>query len=143
MFDEPPCVAGRNRPGGRGLDVLLAEDDVLLAACLAAWLGRHGHAVRVAADGPAALAMARARPPDVLLLDISLPGLDGYGVARRLNEQAMPKSAKAPLLIALTGRAGEADRRRSEQAGIHLHLTKPLDAGQLLGVLDRFQQVIS
>jgi CheY-like chemotaxis protein len=143
MFDEPPCVVGRYRPGARGLDVLLAEDDALLAACLAAWLGRHGHALRVAADGPAALAMARARPPDVLLLDLGLPGLDGYGVARRLNEQVLSPLAKAPLLIALTGRAGEADRRRSEQAGIHLHLAKPLDAGQLLGVLDRFRQVIS
>jgi CheY-like chemotaxis protein len=138
MFDEPP-----SGPGGRGLDVLLAEDDTHLAMSLAWWLGRHGHAVRVAADGPAALAVAEARPPDVLLLDIGLPVLDGYGVARRLNDQPVPPLAKAPLLIALTGRAGDEDRRRSEEAGIHLHLTKPLDAGQLLGVLDRFRQVIS
>jgi CheY-like chemotaxis protein len=143
MFDEPPSIAGRDRPDSCGLDVLLAEDDTHLATCLAAWLGRHGHAVRVAPDGPAALAMAEARPPDVLLLDIGLPGLDGYGVARRLNDQPVPPLAKAPLLIALTGCAGEGDRRRSEQVGIHLHLTKPLDAMQLLGVLDRFQQVIT
>jgi CheY-like chemotaxis protein len=143
MLDEPLSGPRHDRPGRPGLHVLVAEDDAGLATSLAWWLRRHGHAVRVAADGPAALAMARASPPDVLVLDIGLPGLDGYGVARRLNDQPVAPPAKGPLLIALTGRAGEADRRRSEEAGIHLHLTKPLDAGQLLGVLDRFRQVIS
>jgi CheY-like chemotaxis protein len=133
---------GRDRPDSCGLHILLVEDDAALAAALALWLGRHGHAVRVAPDGPAALRMAEASPPDVLVLDIGLPGLDGYGVAERLREQVVPRLPKAPLLIALTGRAGEADRRRSEEAGIHLHLTKPVDAGQLLRVLRRFEQVI-
>jgi DNA-binding response OmpR family regulator len=120
----------------------VVEDDADLAAALAWWLGRHGHAVRVAPDGRAALRMAESSPPDVLVLDLGLPGLDGYGVAERLRERAVPPLAKAPLLIALTGRTGEADRDRSEEAGIHLHLTKPVDPGQLLGVLDRFQEVL-
>jgi DNA-binding response OmpR family regulator len=142
MFDEPPSNQACDRPDGHGLHILLVEDDVNLAMSLAWWLGLHGYAVRVARDGPAALRMIEASPPDVLVLDIGLPGLDGYGVAEQLREQVVPRLPKAPLLIALTGRAGEADRCRSEEAGIHLHLTKPLDGGQLLAVLDRFKRVI-
>ena len=125
-----------------GLRVRVVEDDAGLAADLAALLGRCGHQVRIASDGAAALEATQASPPDVVLLDIGLPGMDGYQVARRVHEEIVPKVPKAPLLIAVTGRDGEADRRRSEEAGIDLHLVKPVDPGQLLRLLERFQRII-
>jgi CheY-like chemotaxis protein len=130
------------RADGPGLSVLVVEDDANLAAGLAGWLGLCGHEVRVAPDGPTALRAAEAAPPDVMLLDIGLPGMDGYDVARRVHEEITPASPKAPLLIAVTGREDEAERRRSREAGIDLHLTKPVDADQLLHVLRRFQRII-
>jgi CheY-like chemotaxis protein len=127
---------------GPGLRVLVVEDDADLAAALAGWLGRLGHEARVAPDGPAALGAAEACPPDVILLDIGLPGMDGYHVARRVREEIVPALPKAPLVIAVTGRGNEDDRRQSEAAGIDLHLTKPVDTVQLLRVLRRFQDLI-
>jgi CheY-like chemotaxis protein len=127
---------------GTGLRVLVVEDDADLAAGLAGWLGRCGHDVRVASDGPAALRATEAGPPDVVLLDIGLPGMDGYEVARRVHEEVAPTAPKAPLVIAVTGRAGEADRLRSQQAGIDLHLVKPVDTDQLGRILRRFHRII-
>jgi CheY-like chemotaxis protein len=99
-----------------------------------------GHEVRVAADGPAALDEAQQAQPDVVLLDIGLPGgMDGYEVAQRLQGQKAPKK---PLLIAVTGFGGEADRRRSAEVGIDLHLVKPADMEALLRLLSRFQRVL-
>jgi CheY-like chemotaxis protein len=133
----------RDRQDGPGLQVLVVEDDPDLAAGLAGWLGRCGHEARVAPDGPTALRVASSSPPDVVLLDLGLPGMDGLEVARRVHEGAGPATAKAPLLIAVTGRHSDDDRRRSEEAGIDLHLTKPVDAGLLLQVLRRFQGIIA
>jgi CheY-like chemotaxis protein len=128
---------------GPSLQVLVVEDDPELAAGLAGWLGRCGHAARVAPDGPTAVRAAQASPPDVVLLDLGLPGMDGLEVARRVHEGVAPTTAKAPLVIAVTGRGSDDDRRRSEEAGIDLHLTKPVDAGLLLRVLRRFQAIIA
>jgi DNA-binding response OmpR family regulator len=96
-------------PGTR-LRVLVVEDDADLAAELAIWLGRSGHEVQVAPDGPTALRATVTGLPDVVLLDIDLPGIDGYQVAKRVREEMVPAMPKAPLLIAVTGRDGEADR---------------------------------
>jgi CheY-like chemotaxis protein len=131
-----------SRSGGPGLRVLVVEDDPHLAANMAVWLTLHGHQARVAADGPAALREAQAEPPDVVLLDINLPGMDGFQVAERVREELAPAMPKLPLLIAVTGRAGEEDRLQSRQAGIHLHLTKPIDVEELSNVLGRFQDII-
>ena len=99
-----------------------------------------GHEVQLAFDGPAALKEALARQPDVVLLDIGLPGgMDGFEVAERLQEQ---KVEKKPLLVAVTGLDGEADRRHSAEVGIDLHLVKPADVEGLLRLLRRFQQII-
>jgi CheY-like chemotaxis protein len=135
--DQPaPC------PDASGLRVLVVEDDPDLASNLAVWLALHGHRARVAPDGFAALWAAAAEPPDVMLLDIGLPGMDGYQVAERVREELAPAMPKVPLLIAVTGRGDEEDRRRSRRAGIHLHLTKPVDVEQLSRVLGRFQDII-
>jgi CheY-like chemotaxis protein len=125
--------------GPDGLHILLVEDDPFTAETTATLLGLSGHDVRVSADGPSALAAALDEPPEVVLLDIGLPGMDGYEVAKRLRQQ--PRQRR-PLLIALTGRGRDADERlNSYQAGIDLHLTKPVSPEELLGFLRHYQEV--
>jgi CheY-like chemotaxis protein len=132
------------RPSGEdhpplGLRVLVVEDDPDSAVSLARFLQGIGHEVEVAPDSQAAVAAAQARRPDVVLLDLGLPGLDGWEVAWRL--QGHP-AQKRPLLVAITGHDREADRRRSDEAGIDLHLAKPADPEQLRQLLKRFRSVI-
>lgn len=126
-------------PQHQGLRVLVVEDDEDGALSLAMLLRIKGHDVQVALDGPGALQLAQDKAPDVVLLDIGLPGLDGYLVARGIGEQP---GEKRPLLVAITGRNNEADRRRSLDAGIDLHLAKPVDPVQLEALLQRFQEII-
>jgi CheY-like chemotaxis protein len=95
---------------------------------LADLLRLQGHEVRTAFDGPAALAAARTFHPDVVLLDIGLPGLNGYEVARRLRH--LPE-AQGTLLVAITGYGREVDRRRGREAGFQHHLIKPVDLRSL------------
>jgi CheY-like chemotaxis protein len=128
-------------PGGAGLHILVAEGDPVTAATLALVLRRDGHRVQLAPDGPTAVERAQGQPPDVVLLDISLPGRDGCGVARRLPppQQAL---AKRPFLIAVSGSGRGAAPRCSREAGIDLLLAKPLDLGLLRWVLRRFQRML-
>jgi CheY-like chemotaxis protein len=123
-----------------GLRILVVEDHDDSAASLALLLRIWGHAVRVARDGLTALEMARAFWPDVVLLDIRLPGMDGWQVADQLQKQPAPRK---PLLIALTGHGRDADRRRSQETGIHLHLLKPVEPDQLRGLLSRLQRILT
>jgi CheY-like chemotaxis protein len=126
--------------GPSKLRVLVVEDHADTAESMAVLLRLHGHEVEVAPDGPTALRVAAQNPPDVALIDIGLPGgTDGWEVARRLQERA---AGKMPLLIAVTGYGQEADRRRSEQAGIDLHLLKPADPEDLKTLLARFKTII-
>jgi CheY-like chemotaxis protein len=126
-------------PNGGGLYVLVVEDDPDAAQSTALLLRCFGHRVQIAADGPAACQAALCEPPDVVLLDIGLPGMDGWDVARHMQE---PTWAKKPFLIAFTGCGGEHDRRRSQEVGIDLHLSKPVDPDFLRQVLERFLRVI-
>jgi CheY-like chemotaxis protein len=87
-------------------------------------LARVGHEVATALDGPSALETARAFAPQVALLDIGIPRLDGYEVARRIRSE---KALHGVLLIATTGYGQEVDRQRSFEAGFDHHLVKPLD----------------
>jgi CheY-like chemotaxis protein len=84
--------------------------------------------VAVANSGPDGVERAEAWRPNVVLCDIGLPGLDGYGVARELRRKSFTTKAR---LIAVTGYGSEEDRRRSEEAGFHAHLTKPVDPAVL------------
>lgn len=120
--------------------VLVVENEAPAAQALAQLLGAAGHTVEVAPDGFAALRAAENNHPDVVLLDIGLPGMGGWEVARKL--QALPAD-KRPLLVAVTAYGQDEDRRRSREAGIDLHLTKPIDAEQLQQLLDRFRSFIS
>jgi CheY-like chemotaxis protein len=115
------------------LRILLAEDHPDCAATTARLLGLWGHEVEIATDGPSALQAALARRPDVVLLDIALPGMDGWAVAKRLHERA---DGTRPLLVAISGYGSESDRRQSSASGIDVHLTKPVDPEELKRVLD-------
>lgn len=129
-LEEP--VSAQSAAHG-GLSILLVEDNVAAAVTLAEVLESWGHEARLAHSGELALAAAAAARPDVVLLDIGLPGMDGYAVARLLR--AHPELNDV-LLIALTGYGQEADRQRSRDAGIDHHLAKPVDLDALRRVLD-------
>jgi two-component system, chemotaxis family, CheB/CheR fusion protein len=112
--------------------VLAVDDNVDAANTMAMLLGIAGHEVRTAYDGSAALAAAQAYGPEIVLLDIGLPGMDGYEVARRLR--AIPELERC-VLVALTGYGQEEDRRRSSAAGFDYHLVKPVDPQSLTELL--------
>jgi signal transduction histidine kinase len=108
----------------RALRVLVVEDNVDAAESLATLLRLWSHEVSVVHDGHTALEAAREQQPEVVLLDIGLPGLDGYQVARRLREELHLDHA---LLVAMTGYGQPEDRRRSQEAGIQYHFVKPVE----------------
>jgi PAS domain S-box-containing protein len=115
-----PAEAAAPRP----LRVLVVEDNIDAAESLATLLRLWNHDVHVVHDGCAALDAARDQRPEVVLLDIGLPGLDGYQVARRLREEVGLDHA---LLVAMTGYGQPEDRRRSQEAGIQYHFVKPVE----------------
>jgi two-component system CheB/CheR fusion protein len=108
----------------RPVRVLVVEDNVDAAESLATLLRVWGHDVQVVHDGLEALDVASESRPEVVLLDIGLPGLDGYQVARRLREDV---GLHTSLLVAMTGYGQPEDRRRSREAGIHHHFVKPVE----------------
>jgi two-component system CheB/CheR fusion protein len=103
--------------------LLIVEDHVDVAESLAMILEEDDHAVRIAQNGPAALQALTEFKPDVVLLDVGLPGMDGYQVARRMREET-PVSRLT--IIALSGFGDTEDFRRSKQAGCDAHLVKPV-----------------
>jgi signal transduction histidine kinase/ActR/RegA family two-component response regulator len=115
-----------------GLRVMVVDDNVDAAQMLAVLLEVQGHAVSVEYDGRGALERARRERPDVLLLDIGLPDIDGYELARRLRTQ--PENAGATL-VALTGYGQQQDRDEARQAGFDHYLVKPADMGAVNDVL--------
>jgi len=119
-------------PEAKPLRVLIVEDNVDAAEILRTLLEYHGYEVSVAYNGPAGLTAAKSQPPDVVLCDIGLPGMDGYAVADALRRS--PETG-AVRLIAVTGYGREADKQRALQSGFDLHLVKPVNAQQLLGHL--------
>ena len=98
---------------------------------LALLLGKLGYDVHTAADGPTGLDAALALEPDAAVVDVSLPGLDGYEVARRLRAAG----GRQPLLIALTGHASPEDEARARAAGFDAHMVKPVDVDRLVALL--------
>jgi CheY-like chemotaxis protein len=119
--------------------ILIVEDYEDSAASMKTLLRLLGHDVEVAYDGHEALAKAGKRAPDVVLLDIGLPGINGWEVAKLLQERATDKK---PFLIAVTGYGKEEDKRRSAEVGVDLHLLKPVDPQELAAILRRFERVI-
>lgn len=116
------------KPAGRR--VLVVEDDPDTAVTMATLLELWGYEPEVVRDGWAALAAVQRRAPDAVLLDLGLPGLDGYEVARRLRRR-LPGA----LLIALSGYAQPLDRIATAHAGCDLHLAKPADPEEVRAAL--------
>jgi PAS domain S-box-containing protein len=125
---ESQAASAEPLAGRGGLRVLVVEDNLDAAEGLMMLLEVFGHETRVAHDGPSALEAARADRPDLMLVDIGLPGIDGYEIARRVR--SAPELCDLPL-VALTGFGHEEDRRRAFEAGFDHHLTKPVDPARL------------
>jgi CheY-like chemotaxis protein len=114
------------------LRILVVDDNIDAVTTLAALLGMYGHEVRTAHDGLQALDVMKEFTPDVAVLDIGMPKMNGYAVAARIRECM---AENHPLLIAITGWGQEEDRLRSKAAGFDHHLVKPVDPGVLLALL--------
>jgi CheY-like chemotaxis protein len=136
IHTPPPVLAPRSGSGALrvagALRILAVDDNVDLATSLASVLGMWGHTVRTAHDGSAALEVASVFSPEVVLLDLGLPQLDGLEVARRLRSN----ERSAALLVSMSGFGQEQTRHRSDEAGFHHHLVKPVDLDRLRGLLE-------
>ena len=117
-----------------GHRILVVDDNVDAAMSLAVLLGLLGHETRTAHDGLEAMAVADQFKPDVALLDIGMPKLNGYETARRMRQETWGRQM---LLVALTGWGQETDRARSDDAGFNSHLVKPVDIAEIQRVLAR------
>src|SRR5262249_7348057 len=120
-----------------GLRLLVVDDNHDAAISLSMLLRLQGHEVHVAHDGPTALEMATTLRPDVIFLDLGMPGMDGYEVARRLRQH---RGLEHVVLAALTGWGQQEDRRRTAEAGFNHHLVKPPEANVLSGLLAELQR---
>jgi PAS domain S-box-containing protein len=131
-------AGGGPLPGGRKWRILVVDDNRDSADSLALMLEMMGHETRTAYDGPEAVEAAAAYRPDVVLLDIGLPRMNGYEVARHLRQQPWGKGL---ALVALTGWGQDEDKRRALDAGFDQHVTKPVGADGLEQVLARIRPV--
>jgi PAS domain S-box-containing protein len=130
---QPLTPATEKAPPTRpSLRVLVVDDNVDTVTTLALLVQESGHEVRTAHDGSAVLEAALDYRPNVMLLDIGLPGLNGLEVAKQLRQQPALQNA---VLVAITGYGGEEDRQRSQEAGFDHHLVKPGDFGKVLQIL--------
>ena len=134
MLASARVVAKEYVENGSPGRVLVVEDNVDAAESLMMLLELLGHTVGIAHDGPAALEKARADVPDVMLVDIGLPGMDGYEVARSIRADP---GLRDVFLIALTGYGGDEDRQQAIAAGFDHHLVKPVDVNELQSVVAR------
>jgi CheY-like chemotaxis protein len=123
---EEPATATRR--------ILVVDDNDDAAALLAVLLQLDGHEVQTARDGGEAVDRAESFQPEVVLMDLVMPGMDGFEASRRIR--ARPWSSNV-LIVALTGRGRDIDRRRARDSGIDLHFIKPVDTRVLLGVVTR------
>ena len=133
MAHELPAASPPPAPGSACLRVVVVDDNLDAGHMLGQWLQALGHEAVVLGSPQEALARARSAPVDVFLLDIGLPHMDGYELARQLRAQ--PCHALATF-IAVTGYGQATDIAQSKQAGFDHHFVKPLDPSRLLAVLD-------
>ena len=122
------------------LSVLVVDDDPDTAESTAHLLYLCGYTARFALCGEDALRSAAADPPDVVLLDLRMPDMDGFEVARRL---AALRAVKPPLVVALTGCEGAAERAGAASAGFHMHLVKPVEPAFLIGLMRRIRRAVA
>jgi two-component system CheB/CheR fusion protein len=122
----PDAVAVKSRR------ILVVDDNADAATTLAMLLRHHGHHVTIALTGPDALKTVAAQPVDVVLLDIGLPGMNGFEVAEQIRKNLHKEDV---TIIAATGYAQESDRERARQAGMNHHLVKPIDPHELQEII--------
>ena len=133
LAPQAPAPASITQPPAKAPQrVLVVDDNIDAANGLAMLLEMTGHGTRLAYDGPAAVQAAIDYQPDVILLDIGLPGLDGYKVAQRIRQQAGLQNV---TLVALTGYGQDSDRQRSQDAGFDHHLVKPANFDDIEKIL--------
>ena len=128
MVDAKPVTAPPIDGTPQRFKILVVDDNHDSALSLAMMLSIMGHETRTAHDGESAVISAEAFLPDVVLLDIGLPKLNGYEVAQRIRENAWGKSM---FLIAVTGWGQDEDRQRSSEVGLNLHMVKPVEPSVL------------
>ena len=129
---SPQAIAHRAR-------ILVVDDNVDMVRGLVRLLELLGHDVQTAYDGPTAIETARVHRPEFVLLDLGLPGMDGYQVATRLRQEQGSQDA---VIIAVTGYGQEDDRCRSREAGFNHHLVKPIDHNVLITLIGQSQYSI-
>jgi len=127
-------------PGGPPLRVLVVEDDADTADSMAILLRLYSHEVQVARDGAAAMRLLAGSQLDVVLLDIGLPRVDGWQLAKEIRSHC---NVRRPFLIAISGYGAQADQTRSQEVGIDMHLVKPVEPELLQQILRRFQAVVA
>lgn len=129
-----PCVPGVSVDAARAraLRLLIVDDNVDSAEGLARLLAREGHQIRMAHDGPQALALVPTHSPHAIVMDIGLPGMDGYEVARRIRTS---DHGARVLLIAVTGYGQDEDKQQALNAGFDYHLIKPVDINEVKRLL--------
>jgi CheY-like chemotaxis protein/anti-sigma regulatory factor (Ser/Thr protein kinase) len=131
--NEPSLIRA---PYTGSLRIMLAEDDADGAESIQALLGNCGYEVHIVKDGPAAIAAASVLHPQVVLLDIGLPGMNGYELAQELRHRMRDRKL---LLVALSGYGQPEDLRRSRESGIDYHLVKPLKLEKLQEILTEYE----
>lgn len=112
--------------------VLVVDDNVDGAVTLSVILKHMGNSVRITHDGRSALAVGAEFVPDVILMDIGMPGMDGYETCERMRMEEWSANVK---IVALTGWGQEEDKRKARRAGFDLHLVKPVDRSTLMEVI--------
>ncbi len=135
-ISSPP--AKTSRPMAHRARILIVDDNVDMVRGLVRLLELLGHDVQTAYDGATAIETARALRPEFVLLDLGLPGMDGYQVATRLRQE---QGSRCAVIIAVSGYGQEDDRRRSRAAGFDHHLVKPVDPNVLATLIDQSQDV--
>lgn len=126
---EPDTVSSPRALTAKALRILIVDDNQDAAEMLAMLLQFSGHETHQAHDGEEAVEATTKLQPDVILLDIGLPRLNGYEAARKIRERH--EQPVRPLLVAVTGWGQDEDRRRTEEAGFDAHLVKPVDQAAL------------
>jgi signal transduction histidine kinase len=143
LASEPLASSAQEHPGTNGqrpksdLRILVVDDNFDAAKSLSLLLQLSGNEVHMASDGLEAVAAVESLRPDVVLLDIGMPNIDGYEAARRIRRLS---GGDAVVLVALTGYNQELDRRKSEDAGFDAHMTKPADLATLMDLMQQLNR---
>jgi two-component system CheB/CheR fusion protein len=136
-MNPPEAAPQLDHPLDDPLRILVVEDDPESLQMMGALLTLWGHEPRLAEAGPAALAAVRQEMPDVILLDLGLPGMDGFEVARTVRR--LPGGGGSVLIVAVTAFRGEEHQRQAREAGFDKYLMKPVDIDTLRQILAKAQ----